>query len=338
VLVAACGESSAPAVAPDVWATVDGREIRQADVERAYRLARSPAAPISEMEALGMKLQLLDQLVTQDIALARARALGLAATDTEVDEAAAEQKRGITEEAFQQELGTRGVTVEEWKASLQGDLMIQKLIDREVISRITVTDQEIAAYYEQNTERFNLTEPHYRLAQIVVTTAKASQALNRLNDDAGTPEEARRKLDMLTGRLRAGEDFAELAADYSEDPQTSGQGGDLGFVPESALGQAAPALRDAVLKMQPGTVNTISGGGNYTIMMLVAHEPAGRRELGTPAVRDGIRDLLRGQKEELLRLAYFADARDRASVVNHLARQLAGGQGQIPAALAADTN
>lgn len=330
---AACGGSSTPPTpAPDVWATVDGRQIMQADVDKAYRsmVASSPTAPSVE-EMINLKLNILDELVIQDLLLAHARALGVAATDVEIDNALAEQKRSMSDEDFTKQLTDRGLTVEDVRQGLARELSAQKLIEREVASKVTVTDDDIAAFYNQNRAQFNLSEPHYRLAQILITPQRDPQVQNRQNDDASTPEEARRKADMLTERLRAGGDFAALALDYSEDPQTVAQGGDLGLIPESSLAGLPPALRNAVTRLEPGTASTLSmGGGNYVVVMVVSREPAGQRELGTPAVRDGIRDLLRSRREQLLHQAFLMRTRDQADITNYLARQVVDTQGRVP--------
>ena len=76
--------------------------------------------------------------------------------------------------------------------------------------------------------------------------------------------------------------------DFSEDPESAPRGGDLGFVPVSRLKQAPPALRDAVLKGTPGSVRVVSAGGGHTIVLVVAHEQAGQRDLSMPAVREHI--------------------------------------------------
>jgi peptidyl-prolyl cis-trans isomerase SurA len=96
---------------------------------------------------------------------------------------------------------------------------------------------------------------------------------------------------------------------------------------------AAP-LRDAVTKMQPGSINTVNVGPNYTILALVSKEPAGQRDLNTPTVKEGIRDLLQTRKQELLRTAYIAAARADARITNYLARQVIDSQARVPASLA----
>ena len=125
--------------------------------------------------------------------------------------------------------------------------------------------------------------------------------------------------------------FGDLAREFSEDPETAPRGGDLGFVPLSALKTAPPPLRDMVLKLTPGSVRVVSANGAHTIVLLVAHEQAGQRDLTTPAVRDGITATLRGRKEQLLRTAYLTSIRSDAKVVNYLARRLTESQGKAPA-------
>jgi peptidyl-prolyl cis-trans isomerase SurA len=329
-LIGACQRSAPAPSSPDVWAMVDGREIHRDQVERAYRGSVDPASPpASSEEALALKLNLLEELITQDILLDRARTLGLMATDADVETALAERRQSITEDAFQQQLQESGLTLDEIKEGLQRELSVQRVLEREVSSKVTVSDQDVSEFFTANREQFNLAEPQYRLAQIIVTPQRNADLQNRMHDDAATADEARQKAEMLTRRLQDGADFGELALDYSEDPQSLAQGGDVGFVPESALGQISPQLRDAVKRMEPGSVHAVNLGGNYMILMLLAQEPAGQRDLSTPSVQENIRQLLVGRQENLLHTAFLTMARDTADVTNFLARQVVDAQGRL---------
>jgi hypothetical protein len=89
-------------------------------------------------------------------------------------------------------------------------------------------------------------------------------------------------------------------------------------------------LRDAVLKKAPGSVNWVVGqGGAHSIVLVVAHEPAGQRDLSTPGVRDRITEALRGRKEQLMRAAYLTAVRSDAQVTNYLARRLVETNGKL---------
>lgn len=335
-LSSACQQASttsSTAVRPDVWATVDGRDISKSDVDKAYGAVTDPTATVSDEEVLGAKLNLVDELINQDLLMVRAKAQGIEAAGTEIENAYAERRRNVPDATFQLQLTQRGLTPEDLRLTIGRELTIQKLLERDITSKITIADADIESFYEKNKAQFNLAEPQFRLGQIGVTPVKDPALRNRKGDDAGTPAEAKNKVDMLMKQLQGGTDFGELALDYSEDPQSLAQGGDLGFIPASSLSRVNPQLRDAVMKMQPGNVSMVSVAGSYTILMLIAREPAGQRELSNPTVRDGIRDLLRSRKEEVLRAAYIGSLRNDAKVVNHLARQIVEAQGKMPASL-----
>ena len=334
-VVTACGStSSAPAssttsASADTWAVVDGREIKRDDVEKAFRRA-GQSTSLSEDEALTAKLTLLNDMIVQEILLAKAQALKVELPDAELDKAYADARAGIPEETFQQELTKRSLTAVDMREGLRRELLVQKVIEREVTSKINVTDQEITDFFNANRAQFNFPEDAYRIAQIVVTPVDEPQQTNRTGDDATTPQAAAYKTQMLMDRLKTGSGFADLAADYSEDGETAQRGGDLGFVPLSALNQAPPPLRNAVFNMNTGALRVVSQSGAHTIVLLVAKEAAGQRDLSVAAVREGIVNTLRGRKEQLLRTAYLTTARSDATVINHLARRLIETQGKIP--------
>jgi peptidyl-prolyl cis-trans isomerase SurA len=332
VCAPACKKQAPPT--PDVWAIVNGKEIKREEVEKYYRSRANPEGQEpSQEEALSLKLNILDELINNEILLERAQQQGLEASDGEVEDKFTEFKSPYTEEEFQRQLKTRSVTVDDLKRDLRRQLSIQKLINREVVAKISITEQDVADSYKQNRAQFNVAEPQYRIAQIVVTPRKDPQVRNRKNDDATTEAEARRKTAMLVERLRNGADFAQLAMDYSEDPITAATGGDLGYIPESALSQSDPALKKAVLALRPGQVSgVIPLRDSYRILKLIAREAAGQRELADPQVQQSIRDTLRNRKEQLLRAAYLATLRDDAKVTNYLARQVVESAGKLPEA------
>jgi peptidyl-prolyl cis-trans isomerase SurA len=332
----ACGRSpaapAAPPVSPDAWAVVDGREITRTQVENAFRRVRDSSQTLSFEEEMTAKLSLLNELIIQDLLLAKAGALKVELPDSELDTAFANAQKNIPADTFQQELTRRGLTAADMREGLRRELLTQKVIDREVGSKVSVTDQEIGDFYAGNRPQFNVAEESYRLAQIVVTPVREAQLANRTGDDAATPQAAAAKVQMLMERLKGGASFGDLAVGYSEDPDSAPRGGDLGLVPMSRLKQAPPPLRDAVLNKAPGSVNVASAGGAYTIVAVIAHEPAGQRELSTPGVREGITATLRGRKEQLLRAAYLTAVQSDAQVVNYLARRLVESNGAMPVA------
>ncbi len=335
VVAGGCRQSptSAPAstsVSADTWAVVNGRTITRDDVEKAYKRSGQSTEEVSEEEALTAKLTLLNDLIVQDILIARAPGLKVELTDTELDTAYEEARKNITGETFQQELKRRGLTAADMREGLRRELLSQKVIQHEVSSKVGVSDQEVADYFNANKARFNFPEEAYHIAQIIVTPAPDAQQANQAGDDATTPQAAAAKVQMIMARLKEGASFGDLARGYSEDPESAPRGGDMGFVPVSRLQKAPPALRDAVLKAKPGTATVVSVPGAHSIVLVVAHEQAGQRDLSVPAVKDGITNQLRGRKEQLLRAAYLTAARTDADVVNYLARRLIESQGKLP--------
>jgi peptidyl-prolyl cis-trans isomerase SurA len=329
-LLSACKKEMAPG--PDVWAVVDGKEIQRQDVEKIFRSRVTADAPApSPEEALSLKLGILDELINSEILLERANKLNLTASDAEVDEKFTESKSPYTEEEFQKKLQESGMSVDDLRNEIRRDLSIQKLLNREVVAKISVSDQDVADYYSKNRAQFNVAEPQYHIAQIVVTSHPDPNVHNRKNDKATNEAEAGRKAAMLVQKIDAGSDFTQLAMDYSEDP-TASTGGDLGFQPESAFNKSDPVLKKAVLALRAGQstqpIRTKDGG--YIIVKLIAKELAGQRELSDAQVQQAIRDGLRTRKEQLLRSAYLIEARDEAHVTNYLARQVLESSGKLP--------
>jgi peptidyl-prolyl cis-trans isomerase SurA len=337
IAAAACrptpASSTTPAAASDnTWAVVDGHEITRDAVDKAYRRVQDPSQVVSEEEALSAKLSLLDDLILQEILIAKANAAKVTVADSELDKAFNDAKKNIPDAEFQQELTKRGVTTADMREGLRRELLAQKLITQEVSAKVNVSSQEVSDFFLANRNQFNLAEESYRLAQIVVTPARDQQIANRTGDDATTPETAATKVKMLMEKLRGGANFGELAMDYSEDPETAPRGGDLGLVPMSRLKQAPPQLQAVVIGKKPGVVNVASAGGAHTLVLVVGHEQAGQRDLSTPGVTERITEGLKGRKEQLLRTAYLTAARDEANITNYLARRVVAAQGKMPAA------
>src|SRR6202035_5027111 len=173
-MAAGCKQTSQPA--PDVWATVNGKEIKRNDVEKYYRTRVNPEGPPpSQEEALSLKLNVLDELINNEILIERAKKLNLEASDGEVEDKFTELKSPYTEDEFQKQLKERGVSVDDLKRDLRRQLSIQKLLNREVVAKISITDQDVAEFYNANKAQFNVAEPQFRIAQIVITPRKEPQ-------------------------------------------------------------------------------------------------------------------------------------------------------------------
>jgi peptidyl-prolyl cis-trans isomerase SurA len=328
ILLAGIG-CNAPA-GGDAVATVDGRKILRSDLDKFYdnQITSAQQAPAGE-QATALRLNILHQMIDDEILMRRAEKLGLLATDEEVDRKYNEIKAPFTQEEFDQRLKEKKITLADFKRDIRRSITVDKVMNKEVSSKINISEQDISDYYNAHKSEFNLIEPQYHLAQIMVTPVPNPQVHNQ-NEKAQNEADARKKIQMIANRLDSGDDFATLAMKYSEDPETSGNGGDLGTVPESSLRSTDPTTRDAVMKLKPGQHSGIIGVVNpatrqtlgYRIVELVTKEPAGQREFSDPRVQQAIRTQLRNRREQLLKAAYYEVLRDSAKVENYYANEV----------------
>jgi peptidyl-prolyl cis-trans isomerase SurA len=316
----------------DVVATVNGHAIMRTDLDKGYRtqLGDSPQQqPLSQEQADSLRLNVLRTLIDYEIMEQRAAKMNLTATNEEVDAKFAEMKAPYTEEQFQERLKASTQTVDDLRHALRQSITINKLLNKEINSKITVTDADVASYYNQNKAGFNLRETQYHLAQIQVTGVPAAQPGNLQNSKATNDVDAKRKIQALKNRLDSGEDFGTLAMNFSEQPETAPNGGDMGFVGESQM-HADPAIFAAVTKLKAGEVTEIlplldgqtKRPVGYAIYKLLSRDPPGQRDLNDPRVQQAIRQQLREGRSQLLKAAYLEMVHDQAKVENFFAEQI----------------
>jgi len=325
-LLSACSRHTAPN--DDVWAEVDGKAITREQVERQYnnRTAAGSDAGNREQE-LSFKLNILNELISNQILLTHAAHARITVSEAEVDDRVAQLRSPYSDEEFQKKLADQGLSLADFREEVRKSLLINKLVNKEIESRITVGDNEIANFYERNKANYSVPEVQYHVAQIRVTPAGDPQTRNLKNDDASSPVAAQRKIQALYARLRAGEDFATVAQEYSEDPRTAAGGGDMGYIPISAL-ESSPELKKALSNLQTGAISgIISTPTGFHIIKLLGIEQPGQHDLSDPQVQSAIRRTLMNEKEQLLKAAYIEDLRNRAKVVNYLAEKIVSAGG-----------
>ncbi len=308
-----------------VAAIVNGYQITDEELDRYYQSqVQDQSAPPSEDQARMMRISILSEIIDRQILLHRAEELGLTAVDEEVNQRLEEYRAPFDDEdGFLASLRDRGMSLEDLRTEIRRNLTIDKLFNRQVASRIKISDAEMRAYYEENRASFALAEQQLHLAQILVTDTPETPVPNLQNDDATDEETAKAKIEMLAERLEAGADFAQLAQDYSEDPVTTPNGGDLGFVPQSSLEKADIVLRRVVAALSPGEISpVVETEGQYRIIKLIAREPAGQRDYSDPRVQQTIRETLLNRKDQLLKAALLESARSAAEVRNLYAERL----------------
>lgn len=311
---------------PGVMATVNGRKIERTEVDKYYnnQVADAPQKP-SEEQSDSLRLTILKQLIDNEILMQRAEKLGLMATDDEVKAKLAEVPYGQAD--LENRLKAKGITLDDFKHDLRQSLTVDKVLNKEVTSKINVTDADITAYYEQHKAEYNLIEPRFRLAQILVTTEPSPQA--KITNKAQNDAEAKKKIQMAENRLDSGEDFATVAMNYSEQPETAQNGGDLGFIPESSL-KGDRLAYETISKLKPGQYSPVlpivdpanHRVAGYRVVKLLGKDVAGQRELKDPRVQQEIREQLRDRREQLLKAAYYEVVHDEAKIENFFAEEI----------------
>ena len=318
----------------DVVANVNGKEIQRAELERNYQiqLGDNPQKP-SDQEADILRLNILQKLILYEIEQQQAAKLNLTASDEDVTAKLTEIKAPYTEEQFNNLLKQRNMSADDLKRDIRRQLTETKLINKEIESKINITDAQISAFYAAHKADFNLIEPQYHLAQIVVTTAPAPPNGNMPAKPAGEAA-AKQRIDAAHSQLVSGVDFATVAAGVSEDPNSASNGGDMGILRESQL-KADPAAFDAISKLRPGQFTDVIPVYDpahrieyFAVYRLLAREPAGQRELNDPRVQQAIHQTLHDSQKQLLQTAYLETLQDNARVRNYFAEEILKRGGQ----------
>jgi peptidyl-prolyl cis-trans isomerase SurA len=221
--------------------------------------------------------------------------------------------------------------VDDLKRDLRRSLTTTKLLNKEIESKINITDAEITNYYNTHKSEFNLIEPRYQLSQIVVTGSLPQQGGSAQPRKAPNEAEARKEVQTIHNRLESGEDFGTLAVQFSENANSAPNGGDMGFVTETQL-HSDPVAYGAITKLKPGQISDSlpiydsPGPGHkvvgYAIYKLTGREAAGQREINDPRVQQSIRQNLRENHAQLLKNAYIEMLHDQAAVRNYFAEQI----------------
>src|ERR1039457_4912824 len=152
-LVAGCNRTHSA----DVVATVNGHAIMRADMNRMYATQLGQQAqgqqPTPE-QGDSLRLNVVRELIDEEIVEQRAAKMNLTATPEDVDAKLAEMKAPYTEEQFAEQLKASNQTLDDLRRDLRRNLTIEKLINKEIVSKITVTDADVAAFYNQHKAKY----------------------------------------------------------------------------------------------------------------------------------------------------------------------------------------
>ncbi|MBI3951078.1 MAG: SurA N-terminal domain-containing protein [Acidobacteria bacterium] len=316
-----CNDDRGLTATEDVAARVNDATIRISEVDRLIEQqlrSHEPGSPTPTPAELAMaRLQVLDGLITQEALYQYAQRQGVAVTEEEVAQSIQKikQERGLSEERFERMIKDAGQTEAQFREDVRRQLAVNKLYDRDVTPRITVTDREIEEFYAANRAQF-VERRGFQLSQIMI-----SAEVNNVPQDAVGAEAAERKIREIYDQLRSGADFATVAASRSEDPLTGPRGGGPTFVPENSP-DLPPAFIQRLASMREGDFTEPIRAGNRWYIFKLNGRVARDRELTLDEVRPQIVKELQKQREEVLRAVVTQMALNETKVKNLMARRM----------------
>lgn len=215
----------------------------------------------------------LEIMIDMKLQLQAAKKLDIEAGKEEVNEAIdnVRKKYSMDDKEFSESLKKEGFTLNDYRKRIAEQIVLSKVVSQEVRNKIVISDKDIDEYLAKNKDA------GYRLRQIIFNTP--------VNDAEKKALEAR--IEEVSQRLQKGEDFARLAAQYSDDP--SGKtGGDLGFIKKEYL---IKEFREALSDMKIGEVSKpfVTARGVY-IIKLEDSSDAGKIGAGT---NEELRELIK---------------------------------------------
>ena len=178
-------------------------------------------------------------------------------------------------------------------------MAINKMMEAEVAEPSPATDADVQDFYDKNPDKFKQPES-VRASHILILTKKADEAAKKA---------ARAKIDGVLKRVKAGEDFAALAKENSEDGSAA-QGGDLGFFPR---GQMVPAFDQAAFALKPGEISdVVTSQFGYHIIKLTEKKAASVVPL--EQVKPRVLEFLTNQKKQQRVDGFINEAKEKAKI------------------------
>ena len=235
--------------------------------------AKEPAGTGLDLQQA--RLRFLLQLLEEMIVLRRAEELDLHISSEELEETVGRIERDYDEESFKAMFMKQAVSLETWKERLKRQLLIDKVMRKELVSKISVTPEEIRDYYEQHREEW--------------ARGKQIRVHHILLPD-------KEKADLVLEDLKKGEDFSTLARVHSIAPESE-QGGDMGYV---TCGQLPKCFEDPLFRLRKDAVSpVIKTPYGYHIFKVIEEKHAGESK-----IEDWIEKIKARIQREKLEAAY----------------------------------
>ena len=292
-----------PAELPEVIARVNGEEVTRAEFQEYIQSLEARAgSPVPAEQRDQVYRGVLDQLVGYKLLTQEAKSRKVAVPEADVDARIAEIKQQFpSEDIFMQMLIERKMTLDQVKADAREDMAIGKLIETEIAARVAVTPAQVQDFYDKNPDQFKQSE-RVRASHILISVPE--------NADAAAKAQAKTKAEQVLKELKAGQDFAALAKQHSQDPGSAVNGGDLGFFEQ---GQMVGPFNDAAFTLQPGaTSDLVETPFGYHIIRVAEKQAA--RTIPLDEVRPQVEQFLQNRNRTEQTEAFVKSLRSKGKV------------------------
>ncbi|MGB2752485.1 MAG: SurA N-terminal domain-containing protein [Pyrinomonadaceae bacterium] len=303
-------------------AKVNGKIITMQEVDRAVKAqSQGQESKLSPLELAGARLQVLQTLVEQEVMFQKAEKEGSVPSEDDITAEINKQKTasGKTTDQIEKSMKEQGMTEAALRDQVKKSIAIQKLVDKITGKIEPPKDSEVEAFYNGNKEAF-VKKKGVKLAAIIIDPANSGEG-DQTVDEAS----AVLRGNEIVKKLQAGQDFATVAREFSED-QSKFQGGDLGYLAEDDLKQAFPEQTVLGLmnpQSQIGGITSTRSQGKFFILKL--QERSDKDEavtLESPGVREQVQKSLVDNRKQLLAASYQAVAMNEAKIENFLAKKV----------------
>ncbi len=335
----------------DVIARGQGVEVRRSQLENAFVAFRANLASrgqgIPEDQRALREAQLLERLIITQLLTRRATDADRKKAQELADKFMAESKKGATsEESFQRQLRAMGLTPEQFQKRVDEQSLAEAVIDREIKSKIQVTDAEVREFYDQGVDLVvrtlqadlekavkNLSTPPAEIARIKervdlvrkenlarletperVRIQHVFFAARDLNSDRElTPEQlklAQQRAERVRARAKSGEDFSKLVQENTEDRAASETKGEYTF---SRRDRFSDEFKSAAFSLGPGQISdVVATPFGYHVIKLLEKLP--EKKIDFEQAAKDVKDFLTQQRVQQAMPEFFAGLRKEAGV------------------------
>lgn len=273
VALVGCASSTAQnqeaADAASIVATVNGVGIKKGEykqeLDSTYRRFHQSGQLIDGSMYEQLKKEVLESLINLIVLDQYSKDFSIAVDDGAVEKHLQKAvSKYPSKRAYLKSLKEAGLTELDLRTRIKRTLAAQQLVNDQVKPKIVVTDEEIKAYYEENSYEFEH-DVQVHAAHILIKVSPFAEDKER--------EKAKRRIEAIQKKIKEGEDFAALAKTYSEGPSKV-NGGDLGYFGSA---QMAPSFETAAFSLQPGEVSeVVSTQFGFHLIKVYDRKPAGK--------------------------------------------------------------